>query len=91
MKRTKSEERKLPKLLRVGTLTLCTIFFLISSSCSSYNPSLYPSHDVLNPGDEVRLNPLAFTEDGNVVVNQAFILWVDELKQEIVKLRKAKD
>jgi hypothetical protein len=46
---------------------------------------------VLNPGDEVRLNPLAFTEDGNVVVNQAFILWVDELKQEIVKLRKAKD
>jgi hypothetical protein len=42
----------------------------------------------LNPGPEVRLNPLAFTPDGNLVVNQAFILWVDELKQEIKRLRE---
>jgi hypothetical protein len=34
------------------------------------------------------MNPLAFDKDGNAVVNQAFILWVYELKQEIIKLRK---
>ena len=57
------------------------------SNCTSYNPALYPSYDVLNPGDEVRVNPLRITEDGNFVVNKAFILWVDELKQEIKRLR----
>jgi hypothetical protein len=67
---------------------LCVSFFFLSSSCHSYNPALYPSYDVLNPGPEVRLNPLAFTPDGNLIVNQAFILWVEELKQEIIKLRK---
>lgn len=34
------------------------------------------------------MNPLRFTEDGNVVVNRAFLLWVLELQMEIVKLRK---
>jgi hypothetical protein len=61
----------------------------LTEACSRYNPALYPSYDVLNPGPEVRLNPLAFTEDGNLIVNQAFIRWVDELKREIIKLRKA--
>lgn len=70
-----------------GILTLCALCFL-TEACSRYNPALYPSYDVLNPGPEVRLNPLAFTDDGNVVVNKAFILWVDELKREILKLRK---
>lgn len=73
-------------------MIVCASFcFLSSSACSRYNPSLYPSYDVLNPGPEVRANPLAFTEDGNLIVNQAFILWVEELKQEIVKLRKKGD
>ena len=58
--------------------------------CSTYDPSLYPSYDVLNPGAEVRLNPLGFTADGNVIVNPAFVLWVEELKTEIIKLRKEK-
>jgi hypothetical protein len=60
------------------------------SGCRHYNPSLYPSYDVLNPGPEVRLNPLSVTAEGNFVVNAAFIAWVDELKQEIIKLRKGK-
>ena len=34
------------------------------------------------------MNPLAFDKDGNAIVNQAFILWVDELKQEIKHLRE---
>jgi len=87
MKKTKSAGKRswLPWI--VAILTLCAICFL-AESCSSYNPSLYPSYDCLNPGPEVRLNPLAFTPDGNLVVNQAFILWVDELKQEIKRLRE---
>lgn len=72
------------------TLTLCASCFLISTNCSKYNPSLYPSYDVLNPGEKVRENPLAFTADGNLIVNPAFIQWVDELKTEIIKLRKGK-
>jgi hypothetical protein len=60
----------------------------LTETCTGYNPALYPSYDVLNPGAEVRLNPLAFTADGNVIVNGAFILWVDELKGEIKKLRE---
>jgi len=59
------------------------------ASCTHYNPALYPSYDVLNPGPEVRLNPLSATADGNYVVNPAFIAWVEELKQEVIKLRKS--
>jgi len=78
------------RLLGAGIVLLCASCFLISASCH-YNPTLYPSYDVLNPGPEVRLNPLSFTADGNAVVNQAFILWVYELKAEVIKLRKLKD
>jgi len=59
-------------------------------NCVGYSPSLYPSYDVLNPGPEVRLNPLAVTEDGNFIVNEAFLMWTLELKEEIKKLRKQK-
>jgi hypothetical protein len=58
------------------------------ASCAKYNPSLFPSYDVLNPGEEVRKNPLGFTTDGNIIVNAAFIQWVSELQAEIKKLRK---
>jgi uncharacterized protein YigE (DUF2233 family) len=57
-------------------------------NCTTYNPSLFPSYDVLNPGEEVRINPLNATPDGNFIVNEAFIFWVSELKAEILKLRK---
>jgi len=43
---------------------------------------------VLNPGPEVRMNPLGFDDDGNAIVNQAFLLWVYELKEEVKKLRE---
>jgi hypothetical protein len=33
------------------------------------------------------MNPLGFDADGNAIVNQAFILWVYELKAEVKKLR----
>jgi len=61
--------------------------FLISS-CTHYDPTLYTGYDILNPNEEVRKNPLGFTEDGNVIVNEAFILWVYELKREVERLRK---
>ena len=64
------------------------IISLFTAGCSSYNPSLYPSYDVLNPGEDVRRNPLAFTADGNLIVTPSFIAWVDELKQEVIKLRR---
>jgi len=80
--------------LRNVTAKLCLISFLAISlglaSCHSYNPSLYPSYDCLNPGPEVRKNPLGFDADGNAIVNEAFMLWVYELQQEIRKLRELK-
>ena len=42
--------------------------------------------DVLYPRPDVKV--LGVTEDGNVIVTEAFILWVDALKQEIVRLRE---
>lgn len=47
---------------------------------------------MLSPGEEVRKNPLGFDKDGNAIVNEAFMLWVYELKEEVKKLReKVKD
>ena len=69
------------------TLLLFALFFSIESCGGHYNPALYPSYDVLNPGPEVRLNPLGFDKDGNAIVNPAFLLWVYELKAEVLKLR----
>jgi len=87
------------KAIKYFTIVL---FLMILFSCVAYSPFLYVSYDVLNPGIEVRLNPIAWVEnneiindDGEkisvikgVVVNDAYILWTYELKQEIVRLRK---
>jgi len=73
-------------LISVLFVSLC---FLTQSNCTQYNPSLYPSYDVLNPGQEVLANPVRITDDGYFVVNGAYIQWVDELQAEIVRLRKA--
>ena len=60
---------------------------------------------MLNPGEEVRKNPLSVvevTEEGEIeilldtpvgpgryfIVNQAFMMWVFELREEIKKIRK---
>jgi len=65
-------------------LTLCVISFLVNSC--HYKPSLYPVKDVLHPGEDVKI--IAVTEDGNIIVNSAFMLWVEDLKQEIIRLRR---
>ena len=67
------------------------IFLMIFCTCVKYDPSIFPSYDILNPGEEVRMNPLRVTDDGNFVVNEAFLMWVGELKNEIRKLRKLKE
>jgi len=66
-------------------LTLCAAAFLAAASCR-YEPQLYPAKDVLQPGPEVKI--IAITQDGNVIVNKAFMLWVEDLKLEIKRLRR---
>ncbi len=73
------------------TLLLCAIFGLALASsgcCPKLVPPSGQGYDVLKPNEAVRLNPLGFTPDGNLIVNPAFAAWVLELEQEIVKLRK---
>ena len=62
-------------LILVGTLNL---------NCH-YDPSLYPSQDVLEPGPMVDI--IGFPE-GGVLVTQEYIYWVEALKTEIKRLRK---
>ena len=61
------------------------IGILSANSCTEYNPALYPVADVLVPGGEVEI--VGF-QDGNVVVTPEYIIWVEDLKSEIVRLRK---
>jgi len=72
------------------TLLLFATFFFLSaiSCCPKYKVDLGVGYDVLRPSEAVKLNPLAFTPEGNLIVNPAFMSWVLELEQEIVKLRK---
>jgi predicted small lipoprotein YifL len=63
------------------------------AGCTKYNPSLFPSYDVLAPGPEVRGNPKSAFPDpltgaSMFVVDYHFLAWVAELKTEILKLRK---
>jgi hypothetical protein len=76
------------KAARILICSVCVILCLSYNACTNYNPSFYPSYDVLNPGAEVRANPLRITDDGYFVVNQAFLMWVEDLKLEIQRLRK---
>lgn len=90
-------------------LLLFVTFGLILNTCTPYNPALYPSYDVLNPGPEVRKNPVAWVywseeqqafivdfEDGFIpdksknypVIDQFMSLWIDELTEEIKRLRR---
>jgi len=55
------------------------------NSCSQYDPALYPVTDVLVPGGEVEI--VGF-QDGNVIVTPEYIIWVEDLKIEIIRLRK---
>lgn len=60
-----------------------------NSCCPRYKPNVAGGYDVLVPNEAVRINPLGFTPEGNLIVNPAFAAWVLELEQEILKLRKA--
>ena len=76
--------------LKSATAKLCLIFCLISLGfvvCTQYDPNLWTGYDILNPNEEVRKNPLGFTDEGYAIVNQAFIFWTYELKEEIKRLR----
>ena len=78
-------------------LTIC----FLSHSCTPYDPTLYPSYNILNPGPEVTINPIAWIKDGRIedrdhneiyitdgiVVNEAFMIWAYELKEEVEKLQ----
>ena len=81
--------RKLSRVVTGLLLLTCFLTYSLSlTSCSSYAPNLWTGYDILNPSEEVKKNPLSFDADGNAVVNQAFILWVYELKEEVKKLRE---
>lgn len=74
-------------------LALVGMLLLTLVGCTHYNPALYPGYDVLNPSDAVRANPLSISEDpitheSIFAVNTAFLQWVDDLKQEVLRLRK---
>ena len=94
--------KKCSRLTRSGIVLLCVLFGLVASSCTAYNPSFYASYDVLNPGPAVRINPIGFTVPGQLIgvdgaeipcdqsyaiINGAFTIWVNELQEEIRKLR----
>jgi len=46
--------------MRIGSIILLLFVSFFFVSCTGYNPSLFPSYDILNPGEEVRANPLGF-------------------------------
>ena len=69
----RSDERKWPKLLKIGIVSLSAICGLIlTESCTPYNPAFHPSYDVLNPRPEVRENPFGF------------VVWSEEAQSFIV-------
>lgn len=74
-------------------LALVGMLVITLVGCTRYNPALYPGYDVLNPSDAVRVNPLSISEDpithdSVFAVNSAFLMWVEDLKREIIRLRK---
>jgi len=59
MRRIKKRGRQSRRHIGIGIVLLFMICGFLTN-CSSYNPSLYPSYDVLNPGEKVRENPVGF-------------------------------
>ncbi len=83
----KRRSKKLLKRISLSILLVSALCFL-SINCTQYNPALFPGYDILNPGPEVQKNPIRITEDGLLVVNEAFMIYVKELALEIIRLRK---
>jgi hypothetical protein len=87
MRKTKELKRKYGRQLKsVILISLISCFFLIGNSCSPYRPELNPTYDVLNPAATVQV--IGINIDGNIIVTPEFIIWVRQLQEEIVKLRK---
>lgn len=76
-----SGEKLSGKQFALVILSLFVIVFLIQiTNCTSYNPALYPSYDVLNPSETVQENPIAYIDvkDGEIVN----IDWVNESTED---------
>ena len=59
------------------------ILLLSGISCTSYNPVFYPGYDTLNPGPEVRKNPvgvvtITVTLDSEGGVTYTGVIWTDQ-------------
>jgi|GEM_PF-5738249 len=65
-------------------LSLILVVSLSLNNCR-YDPAFYPAQDILIPGPDVDI--VGFIE-GNVIVTPGYIMWVEELKTEIIRLRK---
>ena len=80
----------------------CAILFLSIASCSLFRPSIpQPVYDVLKPGSEVDIigftvagqkmtieeGETGKTREGDVIVTDEFMVWVEMLMQEIERLR----
>ena len=65
-------------------LSLILVVSLSLNNCR-YDPALYPAQDILIPGPDVDI--VGFS-DGNIIVTPGYIMWVEDLKTEIVRLRK---
>lgn len=67
---------------------ICVCLLLAASPISlnscHFDPTLSPTYDVLIPGPLVDI--IGFTEEG-VVVTPEYIDWVEDLKDEITRLR----
>ena len=69
-------------------LTLCVGLILagiLSLNNCHYDPSLYPVQDVLKPGPMV--DTVGYS-GANVIVTPEYIYWVEDLKAEIIRLRR---
>ena len=84
-KRRRFWRRSRRKILYVLASCILIAGLLSVNSCSQYDPALYPVTDVLVPGGEVEI--VGF-QDGNVIVTPEYIIWVEDLKIEIIRLRK---
>jgi hypothetical protein len=71
-------------------IAVAVFLTLILTGCTAYNPSLFQGYDLLSPNAEVKKNPIGVTADGNFIVNADFMMWVFELKAEVLRLRKGK-
>lgn len=76
-------EKNFSKLARNAIWLLFVSCFIVN--CTGYNPDMYPSYDVLNPSDEVTVNPIGLVIADQV--NGVFLIsWEPGLKPEITAI-----